>query len=68
MSDFTPQLRAAEQAARVAGRFLRSRFRTPLPVDAALAHDIKLRLDKETQQLIENELKRDFPTYGVLGE
>lgn len=68
MSDFISQLHAAEQAARVAGRFLRSRFRTPLPVDAALAHDIKLRLDKETQLLIENELKRAFPTYGVLGE
>lgn len=68
MSCFAPQLHAAEQAARMAGAFLRSRFRTPLPVDESLAHDIKLRLDKETQQLIEAELSRLYPNYGVLGE
>ncbi len=68
MSDFAPQLHAAMRAARRAGEFLRAHFRTPLPVEEALAHDIKLRLDKETQQLIENELRRDYPNYAVLGE
>lgn len=68
MSDFAPQLHAAMQAARRAGEFLRAHFRTPLPVDEVLAHDIKLRLDKETQQLIEAELRRLYPDYAVLGE
>ncbi|MBQ1960231.1 MAG: inositol monophosphatase [Akkermansia sp.] len=68
MSDFAPQLQAAERAARLAGEWLRRHFRTPLPVDEALAHDIKLRLDKETQQLIEQELRREYPHYAVLGE
>lgn len=68
MMDFSPQLRVAERAARSAGAFLRRRFRTPLPVDESLAHDIKLRLDKETQQLIESELRKEYPTYSILGE
>ncbi|MBR5522001.1 MAG: inositol monophosphatase [Akkermansia sp.] len=68
MSTYSLQLRAAEQAARCAGRFLLHHFRSPLPVDEALAHDIKLRLDKETQQLIEAELSLHFPDYAVLGE
>lgn len=68
MIDFTPQLRVAERAARSAGDFLRRHFREPLPVEEALAHDIKLRLDKETQQLIESELLRAYPTYAILGE
>lgn len=68
MMDYSPQLAAAERAARRAGAFLKSRFRTPMPVDADLAHDIKLRIDKETQQLIESDLFASFPDYGVLGE
>ncbi len=66
--DYAPQLRAAEKAARLAGDYLLSRFRTPLPVDEELAHDIKLRIDKEAQQMIEEALWGEFPTYGVLGE
>lgn len=68
MMDFSPQLRVAERAARCAGAFLRCHFRTSLPVDESLAHDIKLRLDKETQQLIETELHSEYPAYSILGE
>ncbi len=68
MMDWSAQLRAAERAARLAGDYLLSRFRTPLPVDEELAHDLKLRIDKETQQLIEDALREEFPDYSVLGE
>lgn len=66
--DFSEQLKAAELAAREAGAFLRARFREVHCVDAEFAHDIKLRLDKETQALIEARLAHFFPSYSVLGE
>lgn len=68
MKNYAPQLRAAEAAARHAGTFLRQSFHSPKKVDAAFAHDIKLRLDKETQELITKELAASFPDYSVLGE
>lgn len=68
MKNYAPQLGAAETAARHAGAFLRQSFHSPKKVDAALAHDIKLRLDKETQELITKELAASFPGYSVLGE
>lgn len=66
--DFSEQLQAAEFAARKAGGLLRDRFHEVHTVDAAFAHDIKLRLDKETQALIESCLAERFPAYSVLGE
>ena len=70
MSDFTPQpyLAAAENAARVAGTFLRHHFHSVKQVDEELAHDIKLRLDKDTQALITRELLAAFPDTSILGE
>lgn len=68
MTDYSPQLQAAEVAAREAGAFLRRAFNGHKTVDAALPHDIKLRLDKETQTLIETSLRAAFPNYAVLGE
>lgn len=68
MKDYAPQLRAAEAAARRAGEFLRQSFHSRKQVDAYLAHDIKLRLDKETQAMLEASLKAEFPAYSVLGE
>lgn len=65
---FQPHLDAAVAAAGRAGDFLRERFLQPHIVDEALAHDIKLRLDKETQQLITAELSQRFPDISVLGE
>lgn len=68
MIDYTPQLHTAQAAARLAGAFLRERFHSVKTVDASEAHDIKLRLDKETQALIVARLQQDFPEYAVLGE
>lgn len=70
MSDFIPQpyLAAAENAARVAGTFLRHHFHSVKQVDEELAHDIKLRLDKDTQALITRELLAAFPDTSILGE
>ncbi len=68
MSAYAPQLAAAEAAARAAGAFLRRQFHEPKRVDEYHAHDIKLRLDKESQALIADELRRRFPGYAFLGE
>lgn len=68
MPDYSAQLSAAEKAARAAGAFLRSCFLSPHRVNAEMAHDIKLQLDRDTQQLIVEQLRADFPEYAVLGE
>lgn len=68
MSVYAQQLQVAEEAAREAGRFLRKHFDLQKQVDAEMAHDIKLRLDQETQQLIAGHLKTSFPAYAFLGE
>ena len=68
MPDFAPYLAAAEHAARKAGVFLREQFYTVKQVDEALQHDIKLRLDKESQELITAELLAAFPHSAILGE
>lgn len=68
MSELAPYLAAAEHAARSAGAFLRSSFHSRKVVDEELAHDIKLRLDKETQALITAELLAAFPDSSILGE
>lgn len=68
ISNYTAYLNAAEQAARLAGAFLREQFYGIKQVDEALAHDIKLRLDKESQQLIAAHLLAAFPESAILGE
>ncbi len=68
MNDFTAQLESARYAAALAGDFLRSHFTSEKTVDERTAHDIKLRLDKETQRLISDTLNQDWPEYGLLGE
>ncbi len=68
MSDYARQLAAAEAAARKAGTFLRRSFHEQKLVDEVHEHDIKLRLDKDCQALITEELRHDFPDYAVLGE
>ena len=67
-TDYTAYLRAAEQAARLAGAFLREHFFSFKQVDEALQHDIKLRLDKESQELISDYLLSVFPDSAILGE
>ena len=68
MSNWIPQLQSAEEAARRAGELLRREFLREKQVDERLAHDIKLRLDKECQQLICDTLHAAWPGYGFLGE
>lgn len=68
MPDYSPYLDVAERAARKAGAFLKAAFHEYKTVDEALAHDIKLRLDKETQALIAAELLTAFPDTALLGE
>ena len=66
--DYRAYLRAAEVAAMKAGAFLREHFYNAKLVDEALQHDLKLRLDKECQQLIADYLLAAFPQSMILGE
>lgn len=66
--DYSAELKVAVQAARFAGEFLRRSFDAPKTVNAELAHDLKLQLDKDTQLLITERLRAAFPSYSVLGE
>lgn len=66
--DYSSQLRAAVAAARTAGAFLRERFADVKQVNAELPHDLKLQLDRDTQQLITRCLLAEFPDYAILGE
>ncbi len=68
MNEYTTQLRSARLAALSAGNLLRESFNAPRVIDEVLAHDVKLRLDKECQQLICNILQKRHPNYAVLGE
>src|SRR5436190_382173 len=61
-------LDAAENAARKAGELLRKNFHRSQHVNAALAHDIKLAIDVETQELISNFLLKQFPEHALYGE
>lgn len=68
MNDYAAYLTVAQQAARDAGAFLKQRFGCIQQVDESLAHDVKLRLDKEAQTLITRHLLAAFPESSVLGE
>ncbi len=68
MTTYTAYLEAAEHAAKLAGAFLREQFFCVKQVDEALLHDIKLRLDKESQRLITDYLLAAFPESAILGE
>ncbi len=63
------RMRVAEAAARRAGAFLREKFEEDYHlVDEQLAHDIKLRLDKESQAMIAEDLLSAYPQDSFLGE
>lgn len=63
------RLAVAEGAARRAGSFLREQFyQDNHTVDEQFAHDIKLRLDKETQAIIAEDLLSAYPQDAFLGE
>jgi myo-inositol-1(or 4)-monophosphatase len=59
---------AAESAARAAGELLRAKFQGPLRINSAEAHDIKLAVDVESQDLITKLLLDQFPEHSLYGE
>jgi len=61
-------LDAAENAARTAGELLRKNFRQPMRVNSAEAHDIKLEIDVQAQELITRLLLKEFPEHALYGE
>src|SRR5437764_1744760 len=61
-------LDAAENAARAAGDLLRKNFHRSQHVNVALAHDIKLAIDVQTQELITQKLLKQFPEHALYGE
>lgn len=61
-------LEAAKQAAHQAGALLREHFGTRLEVDETRHHDIKLALDRESQELIARVLLTAFPGHALYGE
>ncbi len=64
----THYLDAAISAARAAGDLLRKNFRQPRHVNAKEAHDIKLQIDVDTQNLITDSLLKKFPNHALYGE
>ena len=54
--------------AREAGRILRRRFRTAIPVSGKGPGDIVTAADVEVQAMIARRLRRAFPTHGILAE
>lgn len=64
----THYLDAATRAARAAGELLRQNFQQPLRVNSSEAHDIKLEIDVQTQDLITSLLLKDFPQHALYGE
>src|SRR5213596_2245106 len=63
-----PYLDAAENAARAAGKLLREHFQQQQRVKAFAAHDIKLELDVQAQELISKLLLEEFPAHAFYGE
>ena len=61
-------LDAAEKAARAAGKLLRKNFGRLQRVNAVAAHDIKLEIDIQTQELITKLLLKEFPKHALYGE
>jgi myo-inositol-1(or 4)-monophosphatase len=64
----THYLDAAVEAARAAGDLLRQHFTRPLRVNSLEAHDIKLEIDVQTQELITKLLLKKFPNHALYGE
>src|ERR671931_951183 len=61
-------LDAADRAARAAGNLLRKNFKRPQRVNAVAAHDIKLEIDVQVQELITRLLLKEFPKHAFYGE
>src|SRR5213596_1994188 len=61
-------LDAAENAARAAGKLLSGNFQQRQRVNAYAAHDIKLEIDVQAQELIGELLLDEFPEHALYGE
>ena len=61
-------LDAAENAARAAGKLLRENFQRRQRVRSMAAHDIKLEIDVQAQELIGKLLLEEFPAHALYGE
>jgi myo-inositol-1(or 4)-monophosphatase len=61
-------LQIAEEAARAAGGLICANFGRLLRVDSAEDHDIKIELDRRSQDLIEHHLLAKFPGFAIYGE
>ncbi len=69
LEELSQRMKVAEAAAKRAGAFLREKFEEDYHlVDERLAHDIKLRLDKESQAMIAADLLSAYPHDSFLGE
>lgn len=63
------ELQCARTAALAAGELLRNHAgQSELIVDNIESHDIKLELDRRSQELIESILNKSFPNYAIYGE
>jgi myo-inositol-1(or 4)-monophosphatase len=61
-------LDAAENAASAAGKLLRENFQRRQLVKVFAAHDIKLEIDVQAQELIGKLLLQEFPAHALYGE
>ena len=61
-------LETAVKAAKASGKLLMSHFGSELSVDEAKHHDIKLALDRESQDLITAIILEQFPHHAIYGE
>jgi myo-inositol-1(or 4)-monophosphatase len=61
-------LDVAETAARAAGKLLRENFQRGKRVKSVAAHDIKLEIDVQAQELIGKLLLEQFPGHALYGE
>lgn len=61
-------LETAIEAAYAAGRLLRQNFGATQQVSEASQYDIKLEIDRLTQQAIVKAIAADFPDHAILGE
>src|SRR6516165_6131076 len=61
-------LDAAHNAALAAGKLLRENFQQWPRVKAVAAHDIKLEIDVQAQELIGKLLLKEFPKHALYGE
>ena len=68
MTEISAALETAIQSAREAGALLTKEFGRPPEVNEMHAHDIKLVLDVETQDLITKRLLGRFPDHAIYGE